>query len=60
MKTKIRYECKQCGSDKLWFTYDARWDVDSQRMKVQDAPVVVFCDDCDDEADYREIHTCQD
>lgn len=52
---KYKYECKQCGSDNLWFTYDAKWDTDNQRMKFQTNPVVVFCEECDDEADYREV-----
>lgn len=49
MKTEIKYKCKRCGGEDLVFTYDAKWDVEEQRMRLDKDPVVVYCMDCDDE-----------
>ena len=54
MKTEIKYKCKRCGSEDIIFTYDAKWDVEEQRMRLDKEPVVVFCVDCDDET-YEEV-----
>lgn len=55
MKTEIKYKCKRCGSEDIIFTYDAKWDVEEQRMRLDPDPVVVYCIACDDET-YEE--TC--
>ena len=56
MKTEIKYKCKRCGSEDLVFTYDAKWDVEEQRMRFDKKPVVVFCEECDDETDVEECY----
>lgn len=56
MKTEIKYKCKKCGGEDIIFTYDAKWDVEEQRMRLDKRPVVVFCEECDDETDAEECH----
>ena len=56
MKTEIKYKCKKCGGEDIIFTYDARWDVEEQRMRLDKRPVVVFCEECDDETDAEECY----
>ena len=53
--SKIMYICRNCMSTDLVFSFDAVWNVDTQKFDLEDHPEVVFCNDCDDTVDAMPI-----
>ena len=51
----INYVCKRCENENITFSLDAKWNVNKQCLDYESQPYVVFCHDCDDETNPKQI-----
>ena len=52
---KIKYMCRECGSDNVLFDAWAKWNVETQEMELNYTYDNTYCENCDCECKVEEI-----
>lgn len=52
---KIKYVCPNCGSDKIVFDANAKWNPETQEMELQCSFDFNICESCGEEKTAKEV-----